>query len=169
MFAVDVEPMVDNDEINKTWQLQFVDDPHTASVFIMNDCSKARTSVICRVSLVGGVLLSTTAYTGFGKSGVVMQHEASLKPKKTWFVSKGFRDECPDSQIDSSAHQLFGFADMKSVLADISKKDKLISRSKRRCAAGYGTEFVFVTSKAERHYFNPKELKHVLHFGKLTQ
>ena len=75
VFAVDVEPILDNDEINKKWQLKFVDDPHTASVFIMNDCSEARTSVMSHVSLVGGVLLSTAAYKGFDKSGVDMQHE----------------------------------------------------------------------------------------------
>ena len=104
--------------------------------------------MICRVSMVGGVLLSTTAYKEKGKSGVVMQHEAFLKPKKTWFVSQGFRDECP--QIDSSDQQLFWLRKHEECPGGYFKKDELISRSKRRCAAGYGEEFVFVISNAER-------------------
>ena len=153
--------------VSAKWQLKLVNDPHTASVFIMDDCSKARTSVICRASLIGGVLLSTKAYASLGKSGVVMQHEAFLKPKKMWFLSQGFRDECPS--LTATITNCFGCAGLKSVLADISKKDELILKSKRRSAAGYGTEFFFLISKAEKVEFNPMQMKNVVHVGKLLQ
>ena len=79
-------------ELNEKWQLKFVDDPHIASVFIVEDVSKAGSSSIIRLSLIGGVLMSWTAYETLGKSGVLLQHEAFLKSKKTWFLSQGFRD-----------------------------------------------------------------------------
>ena len=108
------------------WQLKKVDDSHSASVFMMDDCSKARNSVICRVSLIGGVLLSTKAYATLGKSGVVIAHEPFLKPKKTWFLSQGFRDESPG--LATTIIKSFGWEGLKSVLADLSKKDELIAR-----------------------------------------
>ena len=110
--------------------------------------------------------MNMTAYETVGKSGVILKHEAFLKTKKTWFLSQGFRDECP--RMVEAITNSFGFhAGLKSVLADIDKKDELVARSKKRCAAGYGQEFVFLISKSERHEFDPKEHKNVLHSGKL--
>ena len=143
-----------------------VDDPHTASVFIVNDVSTAGNALITRLSLIGGVLMNMTAYETVGKSGVILKHEAFLKTKKTWFLSQGFRDECP--RMVEAITNSFGFhAGLKSVLADVDKKDELVARSKKRFAAGYGQEFVFLISKNERHEFDPKEHKNVLHSGKL--
>ena len=67
----------------KTWQLKWVDDPHTASVFIVNDVSTAGSALITRLSLIGGVLMNMTAYETVGKSGVILKHEAFLRTKKT--------------------------------------------------------------------------------------
>ena len=83
-------------EFKEKLQLKFVDDPHMAYVFIVEDVSEARSSAITRLSLIGGVLMTMTAYETLGKSGVILQHEAFLKTKKTWFLSQGFRMSSPD-------------------------------------------------------------------------
>ena len=137
MIGIHIERGPNFEELNAKWQLKFVDDPHMASVFILSDVSTAGSALITRLSLIGGVLMTMTAYENLGKAGVILQHEAFLKTKKTWFLSQGFRDEFP--RLVETITNSFGHAGTKSVLADVDKKDELVARSKKRCAAGHGT------------------------------
>ena len=150
----DVEPLA-------KWKMVYVDDPLTATVFIARDVTLQNRSVELRLSLIGGVLMSHRAYETFGAKGAFLKYHGFLTLKKQWFLSEGFRAVCPvlTNVITTS---FANFADCKSVLVDVSKKEALVEKSKKRHVVGKGHEFIFVISGSEKDEFKPEEHRHVV-------
>ena len=112
--------------------------------------------------------MSHRAYETFGAKGAFLKYHGFLTLKKQCFLSEGFRTVCPvlTNVITTS---FANFADCKSVLVDVSKKEALLEKSKKRHVVGKGHEFIFVISISERDEFKPSEHRHVVNWDKLLK
>ena len=144
-----------------------------AEVFVTEDLRLPGRLVEARACLIGGAIMDRQCFLSSGENGFIMKYEPNLHMRKTWLVTAAVKLKHP--ALFDVVEAAFGHPICRSTLvvedptspAICAAVDKLMKTATKRVDTGYGTEFMFVITKAE--WANYRTLRNVFHARSLRE